>query len=92
MNVPVVISFIKRLKQVQITIERLYRQLPHDDPRLMRLKRMRRYIMDKLYAARVPLDRYIVQPDLIALPAVTAGRKTKRAPLPKKSGAHWPPY
>lgn len=85
MNVPVIISFIRRLKQVQGTIERLYRQLPHDDPRLLRLKRLRRTLMDKLYAAHVPLDRYIVPPDLIALPAMAA---RKPAPHPKKSGRH----
>lgn len=87
MQVPVVISLIKRLKQVQLNIERLYKQMPHNDPRLLRLKKMRLYLLDKLHARRVPLDRYIVQPDLLALPV----SPTSRPRLPKRSGGSWPP-
>lgn len=87
MYVPVVVSLINRLQRVQNDIERLYKQLPHDDPRLKRLKRIRIGLLDKLYARHVPLDRYIVQPDFIPLLA----SKPKRVPLPKKSGQSWPP-
>lgn len=88
MNVPVIISFIKRLKRVQATIEREYKARSHENTRLQRLKRIRRYLMDKLYAQRVPLERYMVQPDLIALPVVTP---RQRKPFYKRSGAQWPP-